>query len=221
MMRKIGMFASVAALCLASLAHAGQYTNADGSTSPGVVMEMGGKPAGLNNAPIAADPEFASALAQVEFNASIPMQANGSGSFLSAELCNKAASGKLLVIIQRRFDNNVVSGQVPMEYYGVSNPGAIANPSVTSTGTNLYGGAPTSAAATFTAAVSTTAMSGTTVAGGALPTGGDPLLFQKTRPVPPGTCFGQVIVGQNQPSGLNSVAARASTTFFWIERPYP
>ena len=35
---------AAAALCLASPAHAGQYRNPDGSVSPGVVLEQGGKP---------------------------------------------------------------------------------------------------------------------------------------------------------------------------------
>lgn len=150
-----------------------------------------------------------------------PTVANGS--FLNVVFCNTSAS-TFVTVYKRRFDGNVVSGAAPMSYGGISNPAPIASPTVTTNGSNLFSGGPASTAVTMTAAVSTTRLNNAAnnavpTASGFIPVNGEPLKLEEARFIPPGVCFGNYVVGQNQSTAFGSGAASANATFYWTEEP--
>ena len=143
-------------------------------------------------------------------------------SSLNVALANKAGSGKRVIIVKRRFDNNALYNVTPLAYGGI-NQAVVASPAVSyGGGAQAVGGsfATTSSAATFTAAVQTSQLnnSGATAtpsATGFLPVGGHDQSLVEWRILLPGQSFGNFITGQA--AGLGSVSG--NITYFWIEEP--
>lgn len=151
----------------------------------------------LNNVP---DLKTQAILENRMFVASTNIFTVGAGSFLNVKFANAANSGKKLIVTKRRFDNNVLGGQMPVSYGGIASPADIVAPTISTTGSNLTVGGPTSTAALFTAKMEATRINN--AAGNAVPTGsgylptnGEPLKLEEWRTVPPGTSFSNFIVG--------------------------
>lgn len=184
-------------------------------------------PVTVNNAPTTLDFITADGRAQKVYVASTNTLAPNGTSFLNAVFCNLAGSGQLITIVARRFDSDLVTGQIPVKFGGIPSPAAITSPSVSVFGSNGYVGGAASTVGQLQAVVSTTRLNNaagnaTPTGTGVIPSGGESAMLNQPaeyKYLAPGLCFGQFITGQVQPAGLGTTAVNVAITFYFTQEP--